>query len=96
MELFKPWTVRTYYILMRYRLTADSPAACIEIADNRHNYRNAGMSFAVELYRAAGLGVYNIYDRLWATSPDLLHPMSLERVKTLCNRFDIQLHERLD
>lgn len=95
-KVWKPWTVRTYYILRRYNLTIACAQDCIRIADNRHKYRNAGMKFAVELYRAAGLGVYNIYDRLRATSTDLLHPMSFDRVKMLCGDFDILLHMSLD
>ena len=96
MKLYKTWTVRTYYILRKNHLEPTCAQECIVIADNWCGYKNAGMRFAVELYRAAGLGAYNIYDRLWATSPDLIHPMSLEKVKFLCGKFDVSLHERLD
>ena len=100
-EVWKPWRVRTFNIMMRYGKNPFTPEECIEIADDRYHYRNAGNKFAVELYRAAGLGVYTIYQRLIDTTPSpetrySVAPMSLETVRRYCEEFDVYLHERLN
>lgn len=89
--LWKLWTVRTYNILRRYHIHVWSAADAIEIADEclRGMYRNAGRSMAAELYRAAGLGLYQIYQRLDGK-------MDLDRLRNLLEVFDHNFHDRLD
>lgn len=89
--LWKPWTVRTYNILRRYHLHVWSAADAIEIADEclRGSYRNAGRKMAAELYRAAGLGLYQIYQRLDGK-------IDISRLRDLLEIFDRNFHDRLD
>lgn len=86
--LFRPWTVRTYNIVRRAGVTLETAEQVIDFADDvMHGYvRNAGRRCAVELYRGAGLGVYNIFERLHGT-------VTIEDIVTLCNQFDTMFHE---
>ena len=88
--LFKPWTVRTYYILKRNGLKPQNEADCILIGNeilSRH-VRNAGLRMACELYRAGGLGVYTIFGIMDGR-------LSLERIKQECNFYDRLHHEAI-
>ena len=60
------WSVRTYYILMRNKLEVETPEQAIATGDLvvANKIRNAGLKCATELYRAAGLGVYQIAAKL--------------------------------
>ena len=91
MYLWKSWTVRLYNILLRNQFTVTNAAEAIAIGDKCTTgmVRNGGKKCAVELYRAAGLGAYQIHKRLG-------YQMPFDRIKYLCERFDISLHERLD
>lgn len=86
--LWKCWTVRTYNVLMRNRLHVWSAEDAKEVADAvmLGYYRNGGKKMAAELYRAAGLGVYEIAQRTGKT---------VEETRQLCERFDNYLHESL-
>ena len=90
---YPAWTVRTYYILMREGITLTDRADMIEAADLavQGKLRHAGLKFATELYRAAGLGVYPIYKRLNTREGRI----DLQRVKSICERLDIDLHAKI-
>lgn len=90
---YPAWTVRTYFILMREGLTLISKADMIEVADLavKGKVRHAGLKFAIELYRAAGLGVYPIYKRLNTREGRI----DLQRVKSRCEYLDLALHAQL-
>lgn len=49
-----------------------------------------GKKTAVELFRASGMGIYNI--ALWMAGKG----MDIDRIRELCERFDNGLHESLD
>ena len=90
---YPAWTVRTYYILMREGITLIDKAEMIEVADLavQGKLRHAGLKFATELYRAAGLGVYSIYTRLNTREGRI----DLQRVKSLCEYLDLSLHAKI-
>lgn len=91
-------SVRAYHNARRYGLPcfeewAAMPddtmrAACLKAADsvlaNRRGYRTA-----IELYRAAGLGVYNIGLIMCGEGVDI------DKVRMVCNQIDERLHESL-
>lgn len=87
--LWKSWTVRTYNVLMRNRLSVWSAEDAVDVADAvmRGHYRNGGKKMAAELYRAAGLGVYEIARRTSKT---------VEEIRNLCEWLDLSLHESLN
>lgn len=66
----------------------NTPAQAIELADRaiRGEVRALGAQSAIELYRGAGLGVYQIYERV-------CFRMSLERVRERCERIDRYYHD---
>jgi len=86
--LWKPWTVRTYNVLMRNRLSVWNAEDAVSVADAvmLGYYRNGGKKMAAELYRAAGLGVYEIARRTGKT---------VEDIRNLCEWLDLSLHESL-
>lgn len=90
---YPAWTVRTYYILIREGITLIDRADMIEVADLavQGKLGHAGLKFATELYRAAGLGVYPIYKRLNTTEGRI----DLRRVRSLCEYLDNSLHARI-
>lgn len=86
--LFRPWTVRTYYLLKRNHIEVNSEDDCITAGDLclANKVRNGGLKMACELYRAGGLGIYNIFDRMDGR-------LSLERIRFLCeDLIDRSLH----
>lgn len=63
-------------------------AACIKAAESVLAHRR-GKKTAIELYRAGGLGVYNIALIMCAEG------ITLEQVRMVCNQIDTRLHESL-
>lgn len=91
-------SIRAYNHAHRYGLpsyeewattpTEDMRDYCFKAAENvRINHR--GKMTAIELYRAAGLGVYTITRIMSAEG------VSLDRVRSECEWYDKQLHESL-
>lgn len=64
-------------------------AACLRAADNVLA-RHGGKSTAIELYRAAGLGVYQIGLIMCGEGIDV------DYIRKICGRVDKNLHESLD
>ena len=60
--------------------------ACRKAADSVLAH-GRGTRTAIELYRAAGLGVYNI---------GLIMGGDIERIRTICTQIDERLHESLN
>ena len=89
MNVWKPWTVRTYNILLRTGANVWSKNEAIHFANlcACGMVRNAGKKVAAELYRAAGLGVYEIAGRIGKP---------VEETRLLCEWLDRSLHESLD
>lgn len=91
------FTVRGYNVGRRYGLphysewqarANEMPALCLAIGDSILRHKK-GLKTAAEMYRAAGLGVYEIFNRLEGQ-------ISLERLKALCSDLDYELHWALD
>ena len=66
-------------------------AACLRAADEVLAH-GRGKRTAIELYRAAGLGVYNIAWRMI----DAHAGLPLRQVRMICNQVDTRLHDSLD
>ena len=89
------WSVRTYNALRRSNIRV----ACAEDAVQAGNLairgriRNAGIKTAIELYRASGLGAYEILNRV---NCELFHrglgPWSIETIRALCEDCDKLFH----
>ena len=88
-ELWKPWTVRTFLIMQRYNFNVTCAEEAICLGDNvrQNKVRNAGKKMALELYRAGGLGAYQIEELLG---------FGIERTKRLCEEIDKSLHSKWD
>ena len=84
-------SVRAYYTGLRRGYDLTTAAGCIAAADDLldHPCSGAGKRTVTELYRAGGLGVYQIYKRLGESK-------SPEDIRNLCEIFDWMLHESLD
>jgi hypothetical protein len=92
-------SVRAYHAARRYglpsfeewgALPADTMrAACLKAADSVFASRR-GYRTAIELYRAAGLGVYNIGLIMCGAGIDI------NKVRMICNQVDKRLHESLN
>lgn len=84
-------SVRAYYIGLRRGYDLTTAAGCIAAADDLldHPCSGAGKRTVTELYRAGGLGVYQIYKRLGGSK-------SPADIRNACERFDWMLHESLD
>ena len=80
------FSVRTYNIGLKRGYNLTTAAGCIAAANDLIiNPRNgAGKKTITELYRAGGLGVYQIAARI---------EKNPEYVKSVCERFDRMLHE---
>ena len=80
------FSVRAYYVGLRRSYDLTTAAGCIAAADDLlvHPCNGAGKKTITELYRAGGLGVYQIAALL---------DKNPEEVRTLCERFDNTLHE---
>ena len=64
--MIQSFSVRTYNFLLRDKVDMDSVEAVLAYADKIRDkkVRLAGRKTAVELYRAAGLGMYPILKRM--------------------------------
>ena len=91
-------SIRAYNMGRRYGLprwedwsslpAEEMQAACIKAAENVLAYRR-GKKTAVELFRAGGLGVYNI--ALIMCGEDF----PIEKIRMVCDKVDFELHESL-
>ena len=82
------FSVRTYYIGQRHGYNLTTAAGCIAAANDLiiHPRNGAGKKTITELYRAGGLGVYQIAARI---------EKDPEYVKSVCERLDRMLHETI-
>lgn len=82
------FSVRAYNIGLKRGYDLTTAAGCIAAANdlliNPHN--GAGKKTITELYRAGGLGVYQIAAKI---------EKDLESVKIMCERLDRMLHETI-
>lgn len=78
-------SVRAYHVGIRRGYDLNTAAGCIAAANDliKHPCSTAGKRTITELYRAGGLGVYQIA-KLVGKNP--------EDVRNLCTRFDDMLH----
>lgn len=60
------FSVRAYNLMLRDKIDMDSAEAVLAYADKvrAKKVRNAGRKTCVELYRAVGLGLYSIADKM--------------------------------
>lgn len=83
----KAFSVRTYNAMMRLNVWPHNPAEAVQIGDRMAagEFRNVRIRGAIELYRAAGLGVYQIYYRLNGCRP-------VETIREVCARCDREFY----
>ena len=92
---WRTWSVRTYNALRRSNIRVTCAEDTVQVGNLaiRGYIRNAGIKTAIELYRAGGLGAYEILDRV---NCELFHrkrePWSIETIRTLCEDFDRLFH----
>lgn len=81
--MLQSFSVRTYNLLLRDKINMDSVEAVLAYADKIRDKKvgHAGRKTAVELYRAAGLGVYPIVKRM-------KYEIEIDRVKRHCEYLD--------
>ena len=80
------FSVRTYYIGQRRGYNLTTAAGCIAAANDLMICNVTNKRTITELYRAGGLGVYQIAARV---------DKEPEYVKNICERFDRILHESI-
>ena len=80
------FSVRTYCIGQRHGYNLTTAAGCIAAANDLIIRNGANKRTITELYRAGGLGVYQIAARI---------EKNPEYVKNVCERFDRILHESI-
>ena len=82
------FSVRAYNIGLKRGYNLTTAAGCIAAADDLiiHPHSGAGKKTITELYRAGGMGVYQIAEKIGKTP---------ESVKIICERFDRILHESI-
>ena len=80
------FSVRTYYIGQRHGYNLTSAAGCIAAANDLLINHKAGKKTVTELFRAGGMGVYQIAARI---------EKNPEYVKNVCERLDRMLHESI-
>ena len=82
------FSVRTYHIGQKYGYNLTTADGCIAAADDLiiHPHTGAGKKTVTELYRAGGMGVYQIAARI---------EKNPEYVKNVCERLDWMLHESI-
>ena len=80
------FSVRTHCIGQRYGYNLTTAAGCIAAANDlmTHSCNGVNKRTITELFRAGGLGVYQIAAKINKDS---------ESVKNICERFDQVLHE---
>lgn len=93
---WRAWSVRTYNVLRRgnIHITCAEEAVHVGNLALRRGIRNAGIMTAIELYRAGGLGAYEIFSRV---NYELIHyrgraPWNMETIRSLCEDFDRMFH----
>ena len=93
--LFQTWSVRTYNIILR-NMQKCGPVLDAKDAEDMADLvvvgliRNAGLKVATELYRGAGLGVYNIYEKLGGR-------VEVDKIRCWCEYIDTEVfHAKLD
>lgn len=81
--MIQSFSVRTYNFLLRDKVDMDSVEAVLAYADRIRDkkVRLAGRKTAVELYRAAGLGLYPILRKM-------NYEMSIDYVRRHCEYLD--------
>lgn len=94
MFCYRSWTVRTYNklkVLSARDIYVINDRDCLEVADGivAGEIGGCGLKMAMELYRAGGLGIYPIYERLGGR-------MSLEAVCKYCDILDTELHQAVE
>ena len=80
------FSVRTYYIGQRYGYNLTTAAGCIAAANDLLINHKAGKKTVTELFRAGGMGVYQIAVKI---EKEPAH------VKIMCERLDRMLHESI-
>ena len=83
----KAFSVRTYDAMRRLNVWPHNSAEAVQIGDRMAagEFRNVKIRGAIELYRAAGLGVYQIYYRLNCCRP-------VETIREICARYDREFY----
>lgn len=81
--LFVWWSVRAYNIILRDGLDIRSAKDAIEAGDlcRDGKLQHGSKIAAIEFYRAGGLGIFPIYNRL-------SHAVSLQKIREDCIKFD--------
>ena len=80
------FSVRTYCIGQRYGYNLTTAAGCIAAANDLLINHKAGKKTITELFRAGGMGVYQIAVKIGKESA---------HVKITCERVDRMLHESI-
>ena len=80
------FSVRTYCIGQRYGYDLTTAAGCIAAADDLLINHESAKRAMTEIYRAGGLGVYQIAEKIGKDS---------ESVKIMCEHLDRMLHESI-
>ena len=80
------FSVRTYYIGQRHGYNLTTAAGCIAAANDLMICNGANKRTITELYRAGGMGVYQIAAKIDKDS---------KSVKNVCDRLDRMLHESI-
>lgn len=97
MFCYRSYTVRTFNCLERAHLEPRNDAECIAIGDAMlaGKVLHAGQKTAIEMYRAGGLGVSQINDKLDTLLVKKLGNARIcaNRVKQYCEYIDDILHQ---
>ena len=80
------FSVRTYYIGQRHGYNLTTAAGCIAAANDLMICNKTNKRTITELYRAGGLGVYQIATKI---------EKDLKSVKIICEHLDRTLHESI-
>lgn len=80
------WSIRVYFFLTHNKLEVETPEQALEVAELvlTHKMKNGGIKCAVEMYRAAGRGVYEITRRLEGRWTE-------DQVRNWCNHLDLEV-----
>ena len=86
---FRAWSVRAYNILRKARMQVNDAEDALAFADYLVNMGfpwGGGKKTAIEFYRAGGMGIYAIHDRVGG---------DLQRIRNLCEIYDYTLHQEI-
>ena len=93
---WRAWSVRTYNALRRGNIHVTCAQEAVHVGNLalRRGIRNAGIMTAIELYRAGGLGAYEILNRVnyELTFNRGRDAWSIETIRALCEDFDRLFH----